>query len=334
MSKQQYSWLMLKVCLLFTTLSVTSCIDTGADQLRIPLYVSGIALENFGTLTQQPMSEDADVPAIELDSGQYLLIDQAKLAFGSLYLCAGTSAGDLCDTARAEWLDSVVIDLLDEQIMSAGELIGHSGIVRSWMFDLGLSSLLTHRTPYELEAAQELNGASLVLNGRVRNKMNQDETNTTDGIEEFPFSISVKIQQSEDTELGVPVIRKSNSESFEHDLTKGDSSLLIRFPLASWLRNLKFSSYFRTIDQACEGGNPDQVQTDYKLSCLGTIEQTCNLNTGEVETRDCSNFSQHCLPNYGCVDELKITSDSEQYRTVRNAILIEGRPDFVWNKLD
>ena len=75
-------------------------------------------------------------------------IDRADLAFGPLYLCAGATAGDLCDTARFEWLDSAVVDTTLSDPVKVGELSGVTGTVRSWMYDLGLSSQLTREAPF------------------------------------------------------------------------------------------------------------------------------------------------------------------------------------------
>ena len=331
MSKLSHLLFMLKVSTILLSCFTFSCVDTGAEQLRIPLYVSATALDTFGVLSQQPEDEDADLPSIELEPGQYLLLDQAKLAFGSLYFCAGTNAGDLCENAQAEWLGSVVINLLNDQVVPAGDLIGHSGMVRSWMFDLGLSSLLTHRKPYELEAAQELGGASLVLSGRIL-KISEGDSNDEEK-KELPFSLSMKIQQNDETELGVPVIRKSASTVFEHDLSSNDSSLLIQFSLESWLKKLNFSSYFSTETLLCEEMRLEDVESHLAPSCNGTIEQYCDPETGELQMRDCSQFAQYCLPDFGCMEELELTNKTQQYRTIRNAVLLEGRPNFIWNQL-
>ncbi|MGB0680553.1 MAG: hypothetical protein ACPGUV_12905, partial [Polyangiales bacterium] len=58
-----------------------SCIDTGQNRARVPLFVAG--------------SDSSE--AVLAKGGVPITIDRADLAFGPLYLCAGVSAGDLCD---------------------------------------------------------------------------------------------------------------------------------------------------------------------------------------------------------------------------------------------
>jgi hypothetical protein len=236
-------------------------------------------------------------------------IERADLAFGPFYLCAGVTAGDLCDTARLEWLDAVVVDTTVAMPTLAGELSGITGEVRSWMYDLGISSQLTRQEPFVLKAAKELGSVSFVLEGRAN----------IDGIE-VPFSASVPIQQTDDTELGVPVVRKSTSESFFRDITPTESGLVVRFDPAAWVRGMDFRPYMTR--EQCSALGADLV-------CDGAIERTCD---GELElsTRDCDQRNQVCLPREGCTNRLTIAKDSEAYRSLRNALLSGARPSMEW----
>lgn len=199
---------------LLALLLAGGCIDTGQDSVRVPLLVAGTSTGTFLGA-----------------GGAEVTLDRADVAFGPLYLCAGSTAGDLCETARLEWLDTVVVDTLDPSPASAGELTGVSGPVQSWMYDLGISSQLTRSRPFVLEAAASLGDASVVVEGRA----------TVAGVPRT-FSVAVPIQQSSDTELGVPVIRKSNSETFFRDVTGNESGLTVRFDPKIWAQDIDFQS--------------------------------------------------------------------------------------------
>lgn len=190
---------------------LAGCSDVGQSQAEVPLYVSGSELRG-------PVAAAGDVT---------LTIERAELAFGPLYLCAGAQAGELCDTARLEWLDSVRIDLKDAEPRRAGTLSGTTGRVRSWMYDLGISSQLTQNEPSVLDAAQELGGASLVVEGRA-----------SQGGFEVPFVVGVVVQQGAAVERGVPVVRKGKGDVFNHDVTGAEPGLWVRFDASAWLSRL------------------------------------------------------------------------------------------------
>ena len=195
---------------------VSGCGDSGQERVTIPLYVAGRDLS-------EPFAAAGDATVI---------LERAALAFGPLYLCAGATAGDLCDTARVEWLGTVVADTIDPNVQFAGELTGVSGAVRSWMYDLGISSQLTRGEPFVLDAARELGDASLVLAGRAM----------VSGAE-IPFSASIRVEQSDETELGVPIVRKSTSDTFGRELTPQETGLTVRFDPSVWLRRVDFRAY-------------------------------------------------------------------------------------------
>jgi hypothetical protein len=270
------------------------CAETGQDRVRVALFVAG-----------------TDVSAPVVGGGDVLItIDRADLAFGPLYLCAGATAGDLCDTAQLEWLDTVVVDTTLSEPAAAGELVGITGSVQSWMYDLGISSQLTRSAPFVLAAAGELGGASFLLEGRA----------SVGGIE-LPFSASVPIQQTDDTELGVPVVRKSTSEPFFRDVGNGEAGLVVRFDPGAWVRSIDFRPY--ATSEAC-------APAGTAVACDGTFEQTCQ-DGAELSRRDCGELGQVCLPGQGCAERLTIEGDSEAFRSLRNALVSGGRPSFEWD---
>lgn len=200
-----------------------ACTDVGQRYAEVPLLVSGTDLS-------EPLLAAGDVT---------LTIERAELAFGPLYLCAGTQAGDLCETARLEWLDSVRVDLTNTAPRRAGTLSGTTGRVRSWMYDLGISSQLIREEPFVLDAARELGGASLIVEGRASR-----------GNLDVPFEVAVVIQQGSEAERGVPVVRKGTADVFNHDVTGREQALSVVFDAASWLRSMDLSAELAT--SACE----------------------------------------------------------------------------------
>jgi hypothetical protein len=128
---------------------LSACGESSQEHVRFPLFVAGSDHEAFDAVGDVSVN-----------------IEQADLAFGPLYFCAGAQAGELCDTARLEWLESVVVRATDAEPRWAGEITGVTGPVRSWMYDLGFVSLLTQKQPLVLPAAHELGGVSLRITGQ------------------------------------------------------------------------------------------------------------------------------------------------------------------------
>lgn len=273
-------------------MSSSACIDMLQEPVSFPLMLAGKAQ-----------------PQILLESGQLELF-RAQVAFGPLYLCAGASAGDLCDVARAEWLGSTVVDILDPTPVQAGEIRGNSGTVLSWMYDLGISSQLTQSKPFVLEAAQRLAGASLLVNGRAR----------VEGLD-IPFSAAVAVQQTQDTELGVPVVRKSSSERFFRDLGVQPDQLLVRFDPAAIFAAVDLKNFIQHAQ--CSATSPAMV-------CDGTLQRSCQ-NGAQVALVDCAAQGQVCAPNQGCVQRIEVDPSSEMYRALRASMLSGARPSMEWS---
>ena len=206
-----------------------ACIDTGPQRTALALSVAGADAAG-------PFTVDAD---------WQVTLDNAQLAFGPLYLCGGTQAGALCETARAEWLDSVVVDALDPAAAQVGTMDALTGAVRSWMYDLGIVSLLTRPEPVGLSAAEALGGYSVRLSGTASR-----------GADVIEFSAALAIQQDTGTETGVPVVRSAPSAAFEHELGEQDR-LTVRFDPRPWLDTIDF-------DQLCDAalGCPTEVELE------------------------------------------------------------------------
>jgi hypothetical protein len=189
------------------------CADTGRDAVSVPLYLAG-------TDVSEPF------PAV---GGVEITLERADLAFGPLYLCAGYQAGALCETARLEWVDAAVVNAMDAEPRLAGNLTGASGLVLSYMYDLGLSSVLTLDSPLVMPAAESLGAVSLFIEGVA-----------TVAETRVPFVARVPIQQGLETEAGVPVVRKSENERFERDVQPGEQGLTVRFDPRPWIRSVDF----------------------------------------------------------------------------------------------
>jgi hypothetical protein len=217
---------------LFTLFALLpGCVDTGSSEIVIPLEARGT---NPGT---EFVGRD----------GWTIALDEASLAFGPLTLCAGATAGELCDTAHAEWLDSAVVDVLDPKPRALGEIIGVSGRVRSWMYDLGFVSTLTQDEPLELPAAKRLQGNSVHLRGKATNEALK-----------LTFEIALPIRQEAATERGVPVIAKNTAEPFDQDLTNTPVTLQASFDAAPWFEQVDFEALAKAHD--CNPTCPNPIQ--------------------------------------------------------------------------
>lgn len=193
----------------------SGCVDTGQAPVALPLQLAG-------------STSDAPLTAA---GGFSVELERAELAFGPLYLCAGALAGDNCETARLEWLDSVVVDVRSPELVDAGLLTGASGPVRSGMYDLGIASLSTLPEPLVLPAAASLGDRSVRLAGVA-----------TRDDERVPFELELAIQQGAEAEIGVSVVRVSDVPGLEHDVTGDEAALIVRFEAGPWLSDMDFAS--------------------------------------------------------------------------------------------
>lgn len=206
--------------------ALAGCGDSAQERVAIPLYVAGSA-------APQP---------IEARGGFSVELARAEVAFGPLYLCAGVLAGDACDTARLEWLESVALDALDPTPILAGSLSGVSGPVRSAMYDFGIAQTLARPEPFVLEAADALGGVSVRLAGAAV----RDDARVE-------FELALPIGQGDDAERGVSVVRVSGSRALAREVRGDEAGLLVRFDPAPWLAGVDFEA---AQDELEGGGAP------------------------------------------------------------------------------
>lgn len=270
------------------------CLDTGQQHVSLPLYLAGTAIED---------------PFVG-DSGWTIELQRADLAFGPLYLCAGFQAGELCETARLEWTESAVVDALRADALLCGELRGVTGPVRSWMYDLGITSLLTSEQPLALTAANELRGNSVIIEGVARREAR-----------DLPFRAELAIRQEESTEIGVPIVRKSGSDVFEHDVTSANEGLRLRFDPRTWASAIDFESLVE--NGVCAPGSAAVV-------CAGDVERTCASDGSALSERNCSGLGLICLRGEGCAERVVFGPNSQGQRAVRAALVAGERPRFEW----
>ncbi len=274
-------------------LLLPSCAPTSQESIELELKTSGSPVNNFAA---------SDSLSITLT--------QSDAAFGPLYLCPGNQAGHLCDTARMQWLESAVVDTLDEESKTIGILKGFSGETRSWMYDHGIASLLTQKENLRLSAVEELGGYSIVLQGHAQ-------------IEslELPFSVHLIVQQGPETEQGLPVIRKSQNEEFVQEITHVNEALHVQFDPANWLVGLRTSDFIQ--DRNC-------LPFTSPVVCAQQIELRCSPEGMVAETRDCSETNQVCAPFEGCVDTIEFKEESAAYRSIQQRVIAGKHPDFTF----
>lgn len=186
-----------------------ACVDTGTELRSIELRVRG-----------------TDAAQFEGRNGWAVELTRAQIAFGPLTFCPGRNAGEFCDTARAEWLDSIVVDGLDARSRRAGEILGAAGPVSSWMYDYGFVSLLTQSKPYVTEAARKLGEQSVAVAGCAIKAERR-----------VCFELTTTIAQNAQTEQGVPVVRVNGGDI--HDFAVVDG-VHFTFEPASWLAQVDF----------------------------------------------------------------------------------------------
>lgn len=274
---------------------VTACTADAQKQVSIPLIATSSGL-------QAP---------IQASGGVTLQINKAQLAFGPLYLCAGYNAGDHCDLARLEWLDSIVLDLQRPNTVTLGQLDGVDGTVRSWMYDMGISSQLTDKNPVMLKAAKTLNGNSVVIEGTA-----------THNNRSLPFVANIVVSQYEKTEFGIPVVRKRIDERFEHRVTGDEGALQLSFDPRLWLEGLDLSPYFA--DQSCAPDAPS-------ILCQGSVQLQCSQDGQEMGRKDCAAQGMVCQSKRGCVSAIEFMTDSKTYRELLFSIITEHRAQFRWD---
>ena len=274
-------------------LALLGCLETGQEATTVELSVAG-------TDTSGPIEGRGGVP---------ITLERADVAFGPLYLCAGFTAGTLCDEALAEWPDAVVVDTLSSEPSRVGTMAALSGVTHSYMYDYGIvSRLTTPGMPLVTPAAEELGRASVVVEGRAEIQG-----------QVVPFLLAIRIEQMEEVEQGVPVVRSGESDGIDAEISPaGRSQLLVRFDPSSWLTQADFSTLVE--DAACEVGD--------ELRCAGAVEQRCDADGSTLEVRDCGAIGQVCVREMGCVERVEVPQNGQIARSLRAAVEAGRRASF------
>jgi hypothetical protein len=286
---------MKRTWLVAVAFSTGACIDAAQEEVSLPLSLAGSA------------------EAASFDNGRGFTIElsQAELAFGPLYVCAGATAGRLCETALLEWTDGAVVDVLSSKAKRVGALTGLTGRARSFMYDLGLVSLLPEQRPRVLNAARELGGHSVRLRGIAR-------TNAV----RIPFRANLTIQQTEETEQGTPVVRSGTGNDLAHTIRAGQA-LTVRFDARAWFQTANFALWLE--ERNCEPDGPSVV-------CDGQTELTCADDGTPMQSRDCAERDQVCIAGEGCVKELLVDPASQVGAALRIDLTSSGLPEFIWSR--
>lgn len=260
----------------------------------------------FGCTTSAttPVSLDLRVGGGERDvtlaDGTRLVLTRADFAFGPFYLCSGAQAGQSCQTALAEWREAVVVDALEEELVTVGTVDGYSGRALSYMHDCGLVSLLTAEDPLVLPAAEELGGRSVVIEGVAELPL--------EGAPSTPFRVELTLASSREADRGQPVVRSAPGD-FDATLGSDSNSLTVRLHPADWLAKLDASAFWQ--DAGCDADDATTV-------CAGAESQDCESG----DRVDCSAMGQVCVPDIGCQDQIVLGDESAAGRAVAQAITL------------
>lgn len=188
--------------ILGTVLALAGCGDTGQRRIEFPISVAG--------------REAAPVVV-----GDYeVVVEEARLAFGPVYLCATAIAGvESCNEAIAEHLGTTSFDALSAEPVAMGQMQALAGTtVLSGMWDYGRSWRLSETTPRP--SANAVDGArSAVLVLRA----------TRDGV-------TRRYRMALDVDGGTQPSGSTAARARlpEHLLTSNEAGLTVRFDPTLW----------------------------------------------------------------------------------------------------
>jgi hypothetical protein len=179
-----------------------------------------------GSTGPEPVSYPAsgrgdDASRAPFDVGGWtVVVEEARIGFGPLYLCASVAASpELCSTAVAELAESVEIDATVAGDHTLGEIRGASGTVQSALYDFAIT-WLREGEPRVLDAAPGGHSAVLAVvaqrNGRVLR---------------VRAELDVRPQQ-----VGAHAVQQRLPETPQHSAL----SLEITFPIAAWWGRVDF----------------------------------------------------------------------------------------------
>jgi hypothetical protein len=210
-------------------LVVASCGETSRRSIERTLDVAGTTPEPF------------------VVDGFTVTLDRADVAFGPLYACAAVIASlDLCETSIVESLVSATIDGLDP-VPQRFPLVGTTGIVRSVMYDHGLTWRFTDARPVATDGAVE--GHSMAFAGHAER-----------GAESFDFTAAIDVRPASPGAPGVFGVETPVQEV-------GDVvALRLAFDPIAWWSTVDFEAL--AARAALEGGSIDLQPGDPVLEAL------------------------------------------------------------------
>lgn len=185
---------------------ISGCSEGGQTEVVIPAFITS-------TVTSP----------IEMGAWSVTL-DEASLLFGPAYFCAAaTGAATLCTTAVAEIRQESLIDALDPNPQSLGDLRGFTGTIRSASYDHGIHWFVTEIEPGADNVA--LGGHSAVFAGKAHR-----------GAQTIQFDARIDLPPPVQGERAVIRILEPVTLSSE------DVKLDVKFDISQWISNIDFDA--------------------------------------------------------------------------------------------
>jgi len=210
------------------TVSLGGCGDTGQGRVSFPLAAAG-------------------TPASELRVGDWTVtVEEARVSFGPLYLCASQTAGlENCALAAAEHLGASTFDALSPLPTPMGTMEGTSGVtVLSGMWDHGRSWRLGETAPRPLAGA--VDGArSIVMLIRA-----EDDARGVVRLYRVALDVDGGSQPS-----GTLAVR---ARLPAHLITEAEPGLVVRFDPSLWASMIDYDA-LATLPEPGTSGAPIEV---------------------------------------------------------------------------
>lgn len=187
-------------------LFISGCSDDGQTEISFPAIATPTASLPF------------DV------GGWTVTLDKAALLFGPAYFCAAaTGAATLCTTAIAEIRQESLIDALDPNPQSLGDVHGFTGTIRSASYDHGVHWFVTEIQPGADNVA--LGGHSAIFAGQAQR-----------GAETILFDARIDIPPPVQGERAVIRILEPVT------LASDEAKLEVKFDISKWISNIDFDA--------------------------------------------------------------------------------------------
>jgi hypothetical protein len=183
---------------------ISGCSDGGQTAISFPAFATATA-------------------PLPLDIGGWTVtLDEASFLFGPAYFCAAaTGAATLCTTAIAEIRQESLIDALDPNPQSLGDVQGLTGTIRSASYDHGIHWFVTEIEPGADNIA--LGGHSAVFAGQAQR-----------GVQTIQFDARIDLPPPVQGERAV--IRVLEPVTLSNENVKLD----VQFDISQWISNIDF----------------------------------------------------------------------------------------------